>query len=207
MNTLNLHKTKYLLICTLALICLNACKSESKQTAVPETNSATEKAITKTTSQKPVSEKIPLNRQELEDTFPYRIADLERDFLQVSEDMATSEGAFGNGKIHLKIADAAGPLGNSLLVMFNALFELKEENPPTVQVQNKLRGNLKTINRYETDTKNGSVEFIYIERFHILLTGKNRTPDELWNLFEFDNYISSLQVLDDFDNKNIDRNH
>lgn len=33
------------------------------------------------------------------------------------------------------------------------------------------------------------------------------TPDELWSLFEFDNYISSLEILDDFDNKNINRNH
>ncbi len=191
----------------MAFICLNACKSESKQTAVPEKNNTTQKAIEKPTSQKPVSDKIPLNRQELEDTFPFRIGDLERDFLQVSEDMATSEGAFGNGNIHLKIADAAGPLGNSLIVMFNALYELKEENPSTVLVQNKLRGNLKTINRYETETQNASIEFIYIDRFHMLLTGKKITPDKLWNLFEYDNYISSLQVLDDFDNKNIDRNH
>ncbi|PIV50365.1 MAG: hypothetical protein COS19_04110, partial [Flavobacteriaceae bacterium CG02_land_8_20_14_3_00_34_13] len=110
-------------------------------------------------------------------------------------------------KIHLKIADAAGPLGNSLITMFNALFELIEENPPTIQVENKLRNGIKTINRYETDTQNASIEFIYINRFHMLLTGKKLTPDELWSLFDFDNYISSLQVLDDFDNKNIDRNH
>jgi len=184
-----------------------ACKAETKQTIVPEINSTIEKALIKSSDQKPVSEKIHLNRQELEDTFPFRIGDLERDFLQVSGDMATTEGAFGNGKIHLKIADAAGPLGNSLITMFNALFELIEENPPTIQVENKLRNGIKTINRYETDTQNASIEFIYINRFYMLLTGKKLTPDELWSLFDFDNYISSLQVLDDFDNKNIDRNH
>ncbi|OIP50754.1 MAG: hypothetical protein AUK33_06525 [Flavobacteriaceae bacterium CG2_30_34_30] len=207
MITLNLHKTKQLVFYTFAFICIIACKAETKQTIVPEINSTIEKALIKSSDQKPVSEKIHLNRQELEDTFPFRIGDLERDFLQVSGDMATTEGAFGNGKIHLKIADAAGPLGNSLITMFNALFELIEENPPTIQVENKLRNGIKTINRYETDTQNASIEFIYINRFHMLLTGKKLTPDELWSLFDFDNYISSLQVLDDFDNKNIDRNH
>ncbi len=207
MNTFNIPKTKYLLICALAFIYLNACKSETKQNSVRETNNVTEKAVKNSSSKKPVSEKIPLNKQELEDTFPFRIGNFERDFLEVSGDMATSKGAFGNGKIHLKIADAAGPLGTSLITMFNAIYESKKEKASTVIWQNKLRNNIKTLNRYETDTQNASIEFIYIERFHILLTGKKLTPDELWNLFEYDNYISSLQVLDDFDNKSIDRNH
>lgn len=207
MNTLNLHKTKDLLFCTLALICFIACKSEPKQTTAPEKNNTTEKAITKTTSQKPVSEKIPLNRQELEDTFPFRIADLERDFLNVSGDIATSEGSFGDAKIHLKIADAAGPLGPSIITMFNATYDLNEDFPPSTLVEKKLRNGIKTVNRYQTDNQDASIEFIYIDRFYILLSAKKMTPDELWQLFEFDNYISSLQVLDDFDNKNIDRNH
>lgn len=207
MNTLNLHKTKYLLICTLAFICFNACKSESKQPNVPEINKTIEQALTKSNARKPVSEKIPLNRQELEDTFPFRIGDFERDFINVSEDMATSEGAFGNGKVHLKIADAAGPLGSSIITMFDATYDLDEDFPPTTLVEKKLRNGIKTVNRYETDNQDASIEFIYIDRFYMLLSAKKMTPDELWNLFEFDNYISSLQVLDDFDNKNIDRNH
>ncbi|PIV49901.1 MAG: hypothetical protein COS19_06200, partial [Flavobacteriaceae bacterium CG02_land_8_20_14_3_00_34_13] len=100
MITLNLHKTKQLVFYTFAFICIIACKAETKQTIVPEINSTIEKALIKSSDQKPVSEKIHLNRQELEDTFPFRIGDLERDFLQVSGDMATTEGAFGNGKIH-----------------------------------------------------------------------------------------------------------
>ncbi|MEA1787213.1 hypothetical protein U1E44_14015 [Arenibacter sp. GZD96] len=207
MNTSIIHKIKYLLVSTLLLICFNACKSESKQPNVPEINNTIEKALTKPSARKPVSEKIPLNRQELEDTFPFRIGDLDRDFINVSEDMATSEGAFGNGKVHLKIADAAGPLGSSIITMFDVTYDLDEDFPPTTRVEKKLRNGIKTVNRYETNNQDASIEFIYIDRFHMLLSAKKMTPDELWNLFEFDNYISSLQVLDDFDNKNIDRNH
>ncbi len=207
MTKFHLHKTKYLLIYSLLLYCFYACKSESKQTFVPEINNTIEKATIKPSSQKPVSKKIPLNRQELEDTFPFRIADLERDFLNVSGDMATSEGSFGDAKIHLKIADAAGPLGPSIITMFNATYDLNEDFPPTTLVEKKLRNGIKTVNRYQTDNQDASIEFIYIDRFYMLLSAKKMTPDDLWQLFEFDNYISSLQVLDDFDNKNIDRNH
>lgn len=196
-----------LILLPVSFLVINACKNDQKE--VPNTKSIVddiEKIITPS-DQKALKGKIPLTRQELEDTFPFRIGDFERDFLEVSEDMVTAEGAFGNGKIHLKIADSAGPLGNSLITMFNAIYESKEEKSTTVIWQNKPRNNIRTINRYETDAQNASIEFIYLNRFHMLLTGKKITPDELWKLFEYDNYISSLQVLDDYDNKNIDRNH
>jgi hypothetical protein len=196
-----------LILLPAAFLALSACKNDTKE--VNKVNSIVndiEKIVTPS-KQKALKNKVPLSKQELEDTFPFKIADYERDYLQVSDEMTTSEGAFGNGIIHLRIADAAGPLGKSLITMFNAIYESKEENSPTVRWQKKLRNNIKTINRYETDTQNASIEFIYINRFHVMLTGKNITPDELWNLFEFDNYLSSLKVLDDFDNKNRDRNH
>lgn len=191
----------------IAFLILNACKNEQKDIDKAKSIVGDVENIITPSKQKELKNKVPLNAQELEDAFPFRIGKYERDYLQVSGEMATSEGAFGNGKIHLKIADAAGPLGNSLITMFNALYDLKEENPPTVIVQNKLRNKVKTTNRDQTENQNASIEFIYIDRFHVQLTGKNITTDELWELFEFDSYISSLQVLDDFDNKNTDRNH
>lgn len=191
----------------IAFLILNACKNEQKDIDKAKSIVGDVENIITPSKQKELKNKAPLNAQELEDTFPFRIGKYERDYLQVSGEMATSEGAFGNGKIHLKIADATGPLGNSLITMFNGLYDLKEENPPTVIVQNKLRNKVKTTNRDQTENQNASIEFIYIDRFHVQLTGKNITTDELWELFEFDSYISSLQVLDDFDNKNIDRNY
>lgn len=207
-------KTKYLpqkfqaLVLLTAIIFTISCKDNSMQenkATVKSNKNILEQSSPKASEQ--LNSKTPLNKQELEDTFPIRIGDNERDFLNVSEDMATSEGAFGNGKIHFRISDAAGPLGSSVITLFNATYDLNENFPPTTLVEKKLRNGIKTRNRYETDTQDASIEFIYINRFHMLLTGKNITPDELWTLFEFDNYISSLQVLDDFDNKNIDRNH
>lgn len=195
-----------ILIGIFLVLLFSSCKQENENKKTSDEATTIQEEVIKV-AKKNVQNKTPLNKQELEDTFPIRIGDFERDFLEVSEDMATSEGAFGNGKIYLKIADSAGPLGNSLITMYNAIYDLKEEDSPTVTWQKKLRNNIKTINRYETDTQNASIEFIYVDRFHMLLTGKKITTDELWNLFEFDNYISSLQVLDDFDNKNIDRNH
>ncbi|PKP27024.1 MAG: hypothetical protein CVU03_00295 [Bacteroidetes bacterium HGW-Bacteroidetes-2] len=196
-----------LILLPVAFLVFNACKNDQKEINKAKSIVDDIEKIMTPSDQKVLKEKIPLNRQELEDTFPFRIGDLERDFINVSGDMATSEGAFGNGKIHLKIADAAGPLGPSIITMFNAGYDLNEDFPPTTLVEKKLRNGIKTVNRYQTDNQDASIEFIYIDRFYMLLSAKKMTPDDLWNLFEFDNYISSLQVLDDFDNKNIDRNH
>ncbi len=196
-----------LILLPVAFLVFNACKNDPKEINKAKSIVDDIEKIMTPSDQKVLKEKIPLNRQELEDTFPFRIGDLERDFINVSEDMATSEGAFGNGKIHLKIADAAGPLGPSIITMFEATYDLNEDFPPTTLVEKKLRNGIKTVNRYQTVNQDASIEFIYIDRFYMLLSAKKMTPDELWNLFEFDNYISSLQVLDDFDNKNIDRNH
>lgn len=143
----------------------------------------------------------------MEDTFPFRIGNFERDFIQVSEDMATCGGSFGNGKIHLKIADAAGPLGMAIITMFNATYDLNENFSPTTLIEKKLRNGVKTVNLYKTDNQEASIEFIYINRFQVLLIGKKITPDNLWELFQYDQYISSLGILDEFDNKNIDRTH
>lgn len=195
------------ILLSVAFLVFNACKNDPKEINKAKSIVDDIEKITTLSDQKALKDKIPLNRQELEDTFPLRIGDLERDFIDVSGDMATSEGAFGNGKIHIKIVDAAGPLGPSIITMFYATYDIKEETSPTTLIEKKMRNGIKTVNRYKTDNQDASIEFIYIDRFYKRLTGKKITPNELWNLFEFDNYISSLQVLDDFDNKNIDRNH
>lgn len=192
-----------LLIITAAFLVLNACKND--QNEVNKAKSIVddiEKTITPS-DQIALKDKVPLNKQELEDTFPVKIGAYERDFINVSEEMGTAKGAFNDGRITLSITDAAGPMG-SLITMFNALYDLKETNDAS---EKTIRNNQKIIEVFNKDTNESSIEFIYVNRFHIFLTAKGMTPDELWKLFEFDNYISSLQVLDDFDNKNTDRNH
>jgi len=191
----------YLISCLLLL--LSACKdrSQNKNTGEDAINIVKEAS---NAGQKKLQNKIPLNRQELEDTFPFRIGNYERDFLEVSEDLANAQGSFGDSKIHLKITDGAGPMGQ-VITMFNAIYNQKE--PENSAAKKTVRNGQKIIEHHYTENNQSSIEFIYIDRFHVFLEGKQMTPDELWNLFEFDNYLSSLQVLDDYDNKNIDRNH
>lgn len=196
-------KSNIVLIIPFAFLALNACKND--QNEVNKAKSIVddiEKTITPS-DQIALKDKVPLNKQELEDTFPVKIGAYERDFINVSEEMGTAKGAFNDGRITLSITDAAGPMG-SLITMFNALYDLKETNDAS---EKTIRNNQKIIEVFNKDTNESSIEFIYVNRFHIFLTAKGMTPDELWKLFEFDNYILSLQVLDDFDKKNTDRNH
>ena len=188
MIIIRLHREFKTLLLLAVLIQCVSCKNHT-----PENGDAS-KTQTETVYKKssPINSKA-LNKQELEDSFPFRIGHYERDFLNVSDDMATSEGAFGDGKIYLKIVDSNGPIGGSIITTFNALYDLKEEMQPATIIEKKLQSGIKIVNRYETDTGNSSIEFIYINRFHIMLQGKNLTPDELWHLFEYDYYIAILK--------------
>lgn len=168
----------------LVILCVS-CKNLTRQNG--DTAKTENEALVKESSKINIK---GLNKKELEESFPLRIGNYQRDFQHVSEDMATTEGAFGDGKIYLKIVDSYGPIGGSIITTFNALFDLKEEMQPATIIEKKLQNGTKTVNRYETDTENSSIEFIYQNRFHVLLTAKKMTPNELWNLFEFDSYLA-----------------
>lgn len=186
-----------------AFLVLNACKNDPNE--VNKAKSIVddiEKTITPT-DLRALKDKVPLNKQELEDTFPSKMGDHDRTYINVSEEMGTAKGTFNDGRITLSITDAAGPMGSQLITMFNALYELEETNDAS---EKTIRNKQKIIEVFNKDTNESSIEFIYVNRFHILLTAKGMTPDELWQLFEFDNHISSLLVLNDFDKKNTDRN-
>lgn len=192
-----------LILLPVAFLVFNACKNDPKEINKAKSIVDDIEKIMTPSDQKVIKEKIPLNKQELEDTFPFRIGDYERSYFVVSEEMGNAKGSFNNGRITLNITDAAGPMGSQIITMFNAMYDLEDANDP----KKSIRNNQKTIEVFQKDTNESSIEFIYVNRFHIFLTAKKMTPDELWTLFEFDNYISSLEILDDFDNKNIDRNH
>ena len=186
-----------------AFLVLNACKNDPNE--VNKAKSIVddiEKTITPT-DLRALKDKVPLNKQELEDTFPSKMGDHDRTYINVSEEMGTAKGTFNDGRITLSITDAAGPMGSQLITMFTALYDLEETNDAS---EKTIRNKQKIIEVFNKDTNESSIEFIYVNRFHILLTAKGMTPDELWQLFEFDNHISSLQVLNDFDKKNTDRN-
>lgn len=197
-------KRNLLLIISATFLALNACKNDPNE--VNKAKSIVddiEKTIT-LSDLRALKDKAPLNNQELEDTFPSKIGDHDRTYINVSEEMGTAKGTFNDGRITLSITDAAGPMGSQLITMFNALYDLEEPNDAS---EKTIRNKQKIIEVFNKDTNESSIEFIYVNRFHIFLTAKGMTPNELWTLFEFDNYISSLQVLDDFDNENTGINH
>jgi hypothetical protein len=192
--TLNqLQLNVYAIILLTAMFLMMACEDKSDRYGKDAIRTNQDMLLHSQTDQKQRTNKVPLNKQELEAFFPLRIGKYERDFQHVSEDMATTEGAFGQGKIYMKIVDSHGPIGSSIITTFNALYDLKEEMQPATIIEKKSQNGIKTVNRYETDTGNSSIELIYLNRFHVLLQGKNLTPEELWHLFRYDHYVESLK--------------
>lgn len=186
---INLYPVTIIMVMLMAMSCKDNTSQDNKE-AIRVTK---DMLLRSPKDEVELKNKIPLNKQELEDSFPLRIGTYERDFQHVSEDMATTEGAFGDGKIYLKIVDSHGPIGSSIITTFNALYDLKEEMQPATIIEKKSQNGIKTVNRYETDTGNSSIELIYLNRFHVLLQGKNLTPEELWHLFRYDHYVESLK--------------
>lgn len=141
---------------------------------------------------KDLSSKTPLTHQQFEAIFPLKIQNMERDFIMVSTEVSNVHGTFGEGKIDLKITDAAGAFGPGLITMFEAIYNASESSISTVVLTKKVRNNIKTIGTHHPDYNDGSMEFIYRNRFHVIINAKNMTPDDIWNLFDVDKYLSDL---------------
>lgn len=190
-----------ILIATLLLLLFLACKDENKKDLNNATSIQDEviKATTKVT-QKNLQNKTPFNRQELEDTFPYTINNLDRDQLQVNEDMYQATGTFGDGAIKLTITDAAG-FGQQVITMFYALYDTVQPNSEYTTYENKIRDNLKTTAVYHKNTAESSIIFVYLDRFYIELFGRKMTPDELWKRFDIER-LSSLDIVNEYDERN-----
>lgn len=181
------------------LVLFSACKIETQNNKTSKEASIFQKEGSKV-AQKNLQNKTPFNRQELEDTFPYTINNLERDQLLVNAEMYQATGTFGEGTIKLTITDAAG-FGQQLITMFYALYDVVEPNSEYTTYENKIRNHLKTTAVYHKNTAESSIIFVYLDRFYIELFGRKMTPEELWKRFDL-KLLSSLNILDEYDERN-----
>lgn len=129
----------------------NACKNESSDVNKAKSivddieNSSTPSDL------KALKNKEPLNRQELEDTFPFRLGDYERSYFLVSEEMGNAKGSFNDGHITLSITDAAGAMGSQIITLFNALYDLEDPNDLSKKPLETIKKRLKYFNKIPTN--------------------------------------------------------
>ncbi|WP_047414245.1 hypothetical protein [Cellulophaga sp. Hel_I_12] len=136
-------------------------------------------------------QKTPLTDEELLGAFPKELMGFSVEKANAIPYMQQVVGLFGNRKIVLSIADAAGK-NNSLVTTFLGFYSYV---PPATDKKKLIkveRDGIKTIS--EIKYNETEMKFIYDHRFHISLSAKAMNPDELWEAFDI-NLLKGYQEM------------
>tara|TARA_R110000868_G_scaffold74718_4_gene216211 strand:- start:390 stop:968 length:579 start_codon:yes stop_codon:yes gene_type:complete len=135
--------------------------------------------------------KTPLTDEELVQAFPKELMGYSLDKVNAIPYMQQVVGQFGNRKILLSVADAAGK-NNPLVTTFLGFYSFV---PPSTDKNQSIkieRDGIKTIS--ETKYNETEMKFIYDNRFYISLSVKAMNPDELWEAFDI-NLLKAYQEM------------
>tara|TARA_R110002012_G_scaffold320402_2_gene543949 strand:+ start:57948 stop:58526 length:579 start_codon:yes stop_codon:yes gene_type:complete len=179
---------KNLISSVLVLVLCISCNPEAKK-AANDVLKAVQQTEEKSTHQlsdfenisAELLKKTSLTDEELLEAFPKELMGFSVDRVNAIPYMQQVVGLFGNRKIVLSIADAAGK-NNSLVTTFLGFYSYV----PLGTDQNKLikveRNGIKTIS--ETMYNETEMKFIYDDRFYISVEAKAMNPDELWEALD-----------------------
>lgn len=189
---------KNILHAILVLVLCISCNSEAKK-VTKDVLKAVEQTEKKSTHQpsnfdsitNELLKKTPLTNEELLAAFPKELMGYSLDKVNAIPYMQQVVEQYGNRKISLSIADAAGK-NNPLVTTFLGLYSFV---PPSTDKNLSIkieRDGIKTIS--ETKYNETEMKFIYDNRFHISLSVKAMNPDELWEDFDI-NDLKAYQVM------------
>ena len=179
---------KNLISSVLVLVLCISCNPEAKK-AANDVLKAVQQTEEKSTHQlsdfenisAELLKKTSLTDEELLEAFPKELMGFSVDRVNAIPYMQQVVGLFGNRKIVLSIADAAGK-NNSLVTTFLGFYSYV----PLGTDQNKLikveRNGIKTIS--ETMYNETEMKFIYDDRFYISVEAKAMNPDEPWEALD-----------------------
>ncbi|MBD0779282.1 hypothetical protein HPE56_15890 [Maribacter sp. ANRC-HE7] len=179
---------KTILKFTIVLLLMASCHSEAKK-VTKELLKTVEQTEEKGADQPSDFDKItngllqktPLTDEELLGAFPKELIGHPLDKVSAIPYMQQVVGQFGNRKISLSIADAAGK-NNPLVTTFLGFYSYVPPSTDKIKLIKIERDGIKTIS--ETKYNETEMKFIYDNRFHVSLSAKAMDPDELWNAFD-----------------------
>lgn len=169
------------------LVCVS-CNSEAKK-ITKDLLKAVEQIEEKSTHQpsdfdiitNELLKKTPLTDEELVQAFPKELMGYTIDKVNAIPHMQQVVGEYGNRKILLSVADAAGK-NNPLVTTFLGFYSFV---PPSTDKKKSIkieRDGIKTIS--ETKYSETEMTLIYDNRFYISLNTKAMNPDEIWEAFD-----------------------
>jgi len=133
--------------------------------------------------QEELIKKTPLTEEELLRAFPKELTGLALDKVSAIPGMGQVVGQFGNRKISLSIADAAGEK-NALATVFIGNYSFVNPSTENRKFSNIERDGIKTVSDYNAYDKETEMWLLYDNRYYISLSGTDMNPEELWQAFD-----------------------
>ncbi len=144
----------------------------------------------------------PLTNEEWMGWLPESLGEYERSSYVLDREgvmnVSSIEGSYKNGEgslFKIEILDGAGPSGSTLLVGYLMIADFQKEiKTSTRHAQYLERNGLKARQTYYSDANKTELQFVFDERFGVLVNTRKLTPEETWELVDQMN-ISRLKEL------------
>lgn len=134
-----------------------------------------------------LAEITPLSEDELRKAFPKQLKALpvDEDIMVLGQQII---GHFGDKKMSLSIADAAGNASQLAALMMDSYEFYKLKESQNLKIVKQERDGMETLTSYYKTTGESEVTFLYNKRFYITFSNNHNTiklnPDELWDAFD-----------------------
>jgi hypothetical protein len=180
------------LIYIVILGCLLSCNQEAQKilTELPNEIENIQNSNEPTEGEKVairLSEIAPLSEEALRKAFPKQLKalPLDEDINVLGQQII---GSFGDRKMSLSIADAAGNASQLAAFMINSYEFHKPQESQNLKIVKQERNGMETITDYYKTTGKSEIRFLYNKRFYITFSNNDNSiklnPDELWEAFD-----------------------
>lgn len=172
--------------------CLLSCNQEAKKilTELPNEMENIQESNHLTEGQKiatELSKMTPLTENALRKAFPKQLKELPVDKITTVIGQQII-GSFGDQKISLSIADAAGDANQLAAHMVDSYTFNKPQETENFKVIKEERNGMETVTDYNKTAVQSEIRFLYNKRFYITLSNNDNriklNPDELWEAFD-----------------------
>ena len=195
---------KNTVIVIIALVSCIACKKETRdqiKKAKQEVSNAT-KIISNAKEIQEESAKLkevtPLTNEELKAWLPEKVADLARTGFKVGKtgyiNVSSIEGTFkaeDGRELKVEIMDGAGEVGSALMAGMGAASTMEvEEEDERKHLQTITKNGVKARQTYYKKRDDTELQFIYADRFMVIVRTKDAKPEKTWELVEKLNFES-----------------
>lgn len=174
----------------LVLLLFISCNSEPKKVTdglLDDVEQIENDGVTRHTEIEKVQEELlqkrPLTDQALLEVFPKNLKGLALDNVRAIPGLQQVVGQFGNRKISLSIADAAGEI-NALATNFIGNYSFVNPSTENLKFSNIERDAIKTVSEYNAYDNETEMWLLFDNRYYVVLSGKNMNPEELWQAFD-----------------------